>query len=90
MRKINLKMNQKGISMTTLVITIIVMLILAGVSINLIKDNVNLEKVSKNQINAVESSSAEKTNAIEELTKKIDARRDMNFVWSKSTDEWTN
>ena len=90
MRKINHKMNQKGISMTTLVITIIVMLILAGVSINLIKDNVNLEKVSKNQINAVESSSTEKTNAIEELTKKIDARRDMNFVWSKSTDEWTN
>lgn len=90
MKKINHKMNQKGISMTTLVITIIVMLILAGVSINLIKYNVNLEKISKNQINSVESSSAEKTNAIEELTKKIDARRDMNFVWSKSTDEWTN
>lgn len=90
MKKMGLKKNENGITMTVLVVTIILMLILAGVSIGIIKSNSKLEDVARDTINETKQSMETKVTAIDDLTKKIDAKREGNIQLSKDIVEWTN
>ena len=90
MKKIGLEKEKNGITMTVLVVTIILMLILAGVSIGIIQSKSKLKNVARDTINDTKQSMETKVTAIDDLTKKIDAKRGGNIQLSKDIVEWTN
>lgn len=82
----------KGITMMVLVVTIIVMLILAGVSVAVFNPNTGLVTKSKKIVNGYEASQeiqATETDAVIESLKDR-KKRSTNITWAKSTSDWTN
>ncbi len=82
----------KGITMMVLVVTIIVMLILAGVSVAVFNPNTGLVTKSKKIVNGYEASQeiqATETDAVIESLKDR-KKRSTNITWAKSNSDWTN
>ncbi len=70
MKKVNYK--EKGITLVALVITIIILLILAGVTINTALSENGLFRMAKKAVNEYQESERQEQDAIEEITKEME------------------
>ena len=91
----NIHKNQNGITLLALVITIIVLIILAGVSISLVTGDGGIIGKAKQAKDIADKSSANEANTLNEIGEYIDYTErdddyDKNIKFDYSTRNWTN
>ena len=72
--------SQKGITLVSLVITIVIMLILAGVSISLVIGQRGIFKKSKNAVDQYKSSAEDENSQLNAIADELDSIADANSL----------